>query len=487
MNKSLFEKIKNLPESPGVYIFLNSKGDTIYVGKAKVLKRRVSSYFQASRARDSRLELLISEIDDIKFITATSEVEAFIYEAGLIKDYKPRFNIELKDDKSYPFLSLTINEKYPRLIITRDRKNDGTLYFGPYTDVKLLRSAISFMKKIFPLRTCVSLKKKVCLEYHIGLCSGPCENKISKIDYDVIVSQLRKFLEGKKNDLINLLENEMRDFSKQKEYEKALAVKKRIEILTIVSGARNYTSGPVSGELEELKAVLDMSNLPLRIECFDISNIQGARAVGSMVKFIDAKPCKKEYRLFKIKTVKTVDDYSMMREVVHRRYSRLLRENALLPSLILIDGGKGHLAVVKDELDSMGIKDIPLASIAKEFNHIYVPYKPAPIRISRGSLALLLIQRIRDEAHRFAVTYHRKLRNKKVFETNLLEIKGIGKAKERFLLEKFGDIASIKNASLEDLEKSGLDKNTARRVFDYFSALPPKVRSKSSKTIVKNF
>lgn len=408
---SLSGKVKSLPSLPGVYMFLDEEGRIIYIGKAINIKKRVATYFHRGRARDARMLLMLNEIKDINCITTYSEAEAFIYEAGLIKDHRPRFNIELKDDKSYPYLKLTENEELPRLYITRRKLNDGAVYYGPYTDVKLLKEAVSFMKKVFPLRTCGHLLKKVCLEYHLGHCGGPCEKRISTEDYWRIVNQLKSFLEGKKNDLIKGLEKDMKKFSDERKYERALEVKTRIQALTLVRDIRFGSNLPAFGELDELKNLFDMSKTPKLIECFDISNFSGSQSVGSMVSFVDAKPDKKGYRKFKIKTVEGIDDYSMIREVVRRRYMRLLRENKNMPDLIIIDGGKGHLFSATDELRKLGLDAITVASIAKEFNNIYTKGRKNPLRLSPGSRALHIIQRVRDEAHRFAITYHRKLRD----------------------------------------------------------------------------
>lgn len=410
--KKLKAKIKDLPNSPGVYMFLDGKGRILYVGKARALKKRVVTYFHPGRARDARLEMLVGEVRDIKTIPAASEAEALIYEAGLIKDHRPKYNIDLKDDKSYPYLKLTVNEDYPRLFVTRRRLSDGALYYGPYVNSTLLKQAVSFMKKVFPLRTCRRFHKTVCLEYHIGQCYGPCEKKISKKNYNDIVKQLRKFLEGKKTDLIKSLQQKMKEFSDKKQYEKALAVKTRIEALTAVRDLHDFAKYPIYGELDELQHTLELEDLPMVIECFDISNIGGREAVGSMVSFRGGKPSKKDYRKFRIRDVDGIDDYSMIREVVRRRYSRLKREKKPMPDLALIDGGKGHLAVAVEEIRKLGL-DVPVASIAKEHNHLYAEGRRSPVRLAPGSRLLLLIQRIRDEAHRFAITYHRLLRSKR--------------------------------------------------------------------------
>jgi excinuclease ABC subunit C len=464
----LKKKISNLPDTPGVYMFLEKKGKIIYVGKALRLKRRVAQYFQAGRARDARLELLASEARDVKFIRASSEAEALIYEAGLIKDHAPKFNIDLKDDKSYPFLKLTVNEKYPRLFLTRKRVNDGAVYYGPYVEVKLLKEALSFMKKVFPLRTCRRFRKTVCLEYHLGQCLGPCEGKVSEKEYNDMVRQLKKFLEGRKDDLIKTLMGRMKKLAAKKDFEKALAVKRRIEALTAIQQLHDRSRHPIFGELDELQNALGLSRLPMTVECFDISNISGQQSVGSMVRFVAGTPRKADYRKFRIRTVGEIDDYSMIREVVRRRYSRLMEEGKALPDLILIDGGKGHLSVANAELKKLGIKDVAVASIAKEHNHLYTLSRKHPIRLSPGSRLLLLIQRIRDEAHRFAITYHRGLRESAAFDTELKGIKGIGPSREKMLIEAFGSVENIRKASLEDLRNAGIGKRTARVVHRHF-------------------
>jgi excinuclease ABC subunit C len=412
VSEKIRQKIKKLPDSPGVYKFIGRGGNIIYVGKAIRLRKRVASYFRPGRAGDSRLEMLVSEVKDIEFIRASSEAEALIYEAGLIKDYAPRFNIELKDDKSYPFLKLTVNEEYPRLLVTRRRTADGALYYGPYVEVKLLKEALSFMKKVFPLRACRRFKKRVCLEYHLGQCVGPCEGRVSASEYAEIVAQLKRFLEGKKDDLMKGLEEKMKLYSGERQYEKALSIKNRIAALTAVQQLHDRSRHPIFGELDEMQNALGLEGIPMSIECFDISNIGGRQAVGSMVRFVAGSARKSDYRRFRIKGVEGADDYSMIKEVVRRRYSRLIKENKVLPDLVMIDGGKGHLSAARQALDELGLRGMKVVSIAKEYNHLYTEDRRLPIRLSPGSRLLLLVQRIRDEAHRFAISYHRQLRSK---------------------------------------------------------------------------
>ncbi len=408
------KEIKNLPDSPGVYIMKNSTKKVLYVGKALSLKKRVSSYFQKRRYA-SRIGRLVSQIAYIDYIPANSEGEALIYEAGLIKRYRPKFNIDLKDDKSYPYLKLTVNERYPRISITRRLLNDGAKYYGPYTNVKLLKQALFFIKKMFCLRACNKLGKRLCINYHIHECLGPCAGKVKHAKYMQVVNELRLFLEGKRQRLIDKLSQSMEKASRQLNFEEAIELRNKIMILSTVVTKRSVPS-PMD-QVDELKFLLGLRRRPKRIEAFDISNIHGKEAVGSMVSFYEGMPDKKRYRKFRIKTVESIDDYKMMREVVRRRYKRLLEEKASLPDLIIIDGGRGHLTSAQRELKALGIERIPAIGIAKEFEHIYSPKRRLPIILPKDSSVLQLIRRIRDEAHRFARNYHLLLRKKGMFKT----------------------------------------------------------------------
>jgi excinuclease ABC subunit C len=403
--------VKKFPDSPGVYIMKGAKNKVLYVGKAGSLKKRVSSYFTKS-GRSARIDLLVSEIKDIVYIPTNSEAEALIYEASLIKSARPKFNIELKDDKSYPYLKLTVNEEYPRLFVTRKKTDDGAAYYGPYTNVKLLRQAVKFMRSVFPLRVCKKMGKKLCIDHDLSKCLGPCEERIGKRAYRKIVEELKMFLEGRRNILLDELSRRMERVSKELNFEEAARIRDRIRNLSTVVTQRGIPS-PMD-QIDELKFVLNLKRRPKRIEAFDISNIRGKEAVGSMVSFYDGRPDKDNYRKFKIKTVESIDDYRMMREVVHRRYRRLLDERKQLPDLIIIDGGKGHLSSALNELRKLGIKNIPTIGIAKEFEHIYISKRQLPIILPKDSSILQLIKRIRDEAHRFAKSYHVVLRRKKM-------------------------------------------------------------------------
>lgn len=462
----LKDKIKSLPDSPGVYLMKDEEGKIIYVGKAGSLRKRVSSYFTKG-STSSRMGLLISSVKDIDYIPANSEAEALIYEASLIKSERPKFNVELKDDKSYPYLKLTVNEKYPRLFVTRRKADDGAIYYGPYTNVKLLRQALSFMKTIFPLRVCKKLGKRLCMSFYLSECLAPCADKADEKAYKRIVEELILFLEGKRQRLLDELSRRMEDASKRLNYEEAVRIRNQIKSLSTVVTKRSVPS-PMD-QIDELKFLLNLRRRPKRIEAFDISDIRGKEAVGSMVSFYDGKPDKDNYRKFKIKTVEAIDDYKMMREVVKRRYKRLLDEKKGLPDLIIIDGGRGHLSSALIELKDLGIAHIPAIGIAKEFEHIYTPKRQLPIVLPKDSSVLQLIRRIRDEAHRFAKSYHVRLRRKGVSVSELDGIEGIGPIRKSRLLNHFGSVERVKEAELNELlEVKGIDEKTAREIIRYF-------------------
>ena len=405
------DTVKKLPDSPGVYIMKGLRGKTIYVGKANSLKKRVSSYFTKGHLAP-RTGMLVSKIKRIDHIKTNSEAEALILEASLIKALRPKFNVEFKDDKTYPHLKLTLQEEFPRLLITRKVLADGARYYGPYTDVKLLRQAVSFMKRLFPLRTCKSPGKRLCMSYHIKKCPGPCAGRITRKAYKRTVSGMMLFLEGKRGRLIRELSRGMEKASARLNFEEAARIRNVIKALgTVVT--KRHVPGPMD-QIEELKFVLGLRRKPKRIEVFDISNIHGKEAVGSMVSFYDGRPDKKNYRKFRIKTFEGIDDYRMMREIIHRRYRRLIDEKKGLPDLIIIDGGKGHLSSGLSELHRLKIRHIPAIGIAKEFEHIYMPGKRLPIILPGDSSVLQLIRKMRDEAHRFAIAYHVHLRRKKL-------------------------------------------------------------------------
>jgi excinuclease ABC subunit C len=404
-------KVKSLPALPGVYMMKDRDGVVLYVGKAGNLRKRVSSYFYPNRRMNERIDRLVSLIEDVEYMVTSTEAEALIYENSLIKQLEPKYNVALRDDKSYPMLKLTVNEKFPRIFITRRKQDDGAIYYGPYANAKLLKEAILILRQIFPLRTCAKMPKNVCLNYHIKQCVAPCAGKVTDEEYAGIVLELKLFLEGKRTELLKLLTQKMTAASRKEEFEQAAHLRARIEALSTI-GHDSVSYKPL-GQIEELRTVLGIEKPLEIIEGFDVSNIMGKEAVGSMVHFFKGRPKKNEYRKFKISTVSGVDDYAMMREIVGRRYSRLLQEKKAMPDLILIDGGKGHLAAAVGELEKLGLSGIPTIGIAKEFEHIFVKDKKDPLILPKESKALDLLQRVRDEAHRFAISYHRVLRSKK--------------------------------------------------------------------------
>lgn len=461
------KKIKNLPDTPGVYLMKDKDGQIIYVGKAASIKKRAASYFR-QRPLSARLAALTGSIKDIDFIITANEAEALLLESALIKSRQPRYNVALRDDKNYPLLKLTLNEKFPRLLITRMKKSDGARYFGPFTEAKLLRQALAFLRRAFPLRTCKTMPKTVCLNFYLRQCLAPCVGKADAEKYKEISEQLIMFLEGRRPELLRQLEEKMIKASKENRFEEAARLRDQIRALTVAivpNGSAGLKNLSYPEEMEALKEILNLKKIPNRVEAFDVSNISGKEAVGSMVTFLNGAPYKNGYRKFKIKTVVGIDDYSMIREVVERRYRNLIEEKETPPDLIIIDGGKGHLSSTKEELDNLGLRDIPIMAIAKEFEHIFVPERQGPIRLPATSPILFLIQRIRDEAHRFAVSYHKVLRQRLTSMSELDNIKGVGPKKKTDLFKHFGSMEGIKKATKTDLlQIKGINKDLAEKI-----------------------
>ncbi|MBC8180414.1 excinuclease ABC subunit C [candidate division KSB1 bacterium] len=601
----LNEKLKTISKSPGVYLFKDKNKKVIYVGKARILRNRVRSYFQSSKIGDAKTQRLISKIIDFETIVTDSEMEALILEANMIKEYKPRYNVNLKDDKSFPYIRVTY-EKFPRIFPTRKIKKDGSKYFGPYTDVSTMRELLKVAKRIFPIRTCnldltekniTAGKFKVCLNYHITKCMGPCEGLINEKEYSEIVKYVIDFINGRDNTVVEELQNKMDRLSHNYQFEKAAAVRDQIKsikdfiyrqkVITPESidrdlfvayaedddacavifkiregrivGRQHYFMTGVEGEtldriighlliryyqhadfipgeiylplrLEEneniekwfferlnskvkiscpqrgekaklmrmafqnaklllqelklqrfkdkdfiphsLKALqrdLRLSRPPKRIEAFDISNIQGTDPTASLVTFINGQANKNEYRHFKIRTKSTPDDFAMMNEVIERRYSRQLKENQTLPDLIMVDGGKGQLSAALKVLEKLNIKEQPIIGLAKRLDEVFVPGASDAQNIPRTSSGLRLLQRIRDESHRFAVEYHRKLRSKRSTHSELDEIIGIGESRKKKLIHHFGSLKKLKAASLEEIKGvKGIPESLAERIWKKF-------------------
>ncbi|MDD5617996.1 MAG: excinuclease ABC subunit UvrC [Candidatus Omnitrophica bacterium] len=397
------KKIESLPQTPGVYLMQDKNGAVIYVGKAANIRKRAASYFNKPQA-SYKNEILARQIQDIKIIPTISEHEAFLLESKLIKQLKPRYNISLKDDKSFPFIKIT-KENYPRVFIGRKKPGEKVEYFGPYTNAKLLRLALKSLRKAFKFCICRVFPKKTCLDFHIGLCSAPCAGEISKSDYRKNIRDFKIFLRKGSASFIKDLEKRMKLCAENKKFEDAIKLREKIKALGLISDQAEPKDWGIFG----------LDRQPRRIEAFDISNISGAQAVGSMVTFIDNNPSKNDYRRFKIKMIWGIDDYAMLREVLERRYKRIINDNLEKPDLIVIDGGRGHLNVALKEIYNLSL-DIPIIAIAKGEELIYTVKNGSPLKLERESPMLQLIQHIRDEAHRFAINYHKLLRKKKTFE-----------------------------------------------------------------------
>lgn len=403
--------LKKLPDQPGVYQFFDAQGQLLYVGKAISLKKRVASYFRRGEGLSPRIAKMVRAVSDLQIVPTLSEAEALLLEARLIKEKKPRYNVAFRDDKTYPMLKIT-NEAFPRLLPVRRKLNDGAHYFGPYTDAGLMHQALQFFKKVFPLRSCRQFPETPCLEYHLGQCLAPCARFITQAQYKHIVDDLKAFLEGKRDRLLKELSARMDRASRDRRYEEAARLRDQIQALTSVIAAKEKSHA--AGALEQLQAALKLRALPRRIEGFDISNIFGKDAAGSMVAFLDGKPHKSHYRRFTIKTVVGIDDFRMMAEVIRRRYGGSLSSSLPLPDLILVDGGKGQLGAAHSQLEALGL-NIPVIGLAKRLEHIFLPRQPDPVALLPTSPVLHLMQHIRDEAHRFAITFHRKKRQIRLY------------------------------------------------------------------------
>lgn len=597
------QRPSGIPDSPGSYQFKDAHGRIIYVGKATNLRSRLSNYFQDPAQLHPRTAQMVSEAENVEWIIVRNEVEALMLEYSLIKEHRPRFNIRLRDDKSYPFLAVTIDEEWPRAFVMRGTRRKGTRYFGPFAHAYAIRDTLDLLLRTFPIRTCGPGKfaqhsrlGRPCLLYHIEKCSGPCVGEIEPENYRSLVADFCRFLDGDTDDVLASLRSDMAEASRSLEYERAARLRDRLhaveravekqqmvaertedlDVIGIVDdeleaavqifyvrrgrvvgrkgfvvdkvedvtpaglthrvieslygeepvlglpkgllvdelpegvgaiedwlsdrkGVRVEVRAPRRGDkralldtvitnakeefvrhrlkragdhnsrsraLTEIQDLLGLAEAPLRIECYDMAHLQGTDYVGSMVVLEDGLPAKREYRRFKVKSVPGNDDYAAMREVLDRRLSAYLRERdelvaehddrprkfAYPPQLILVDGGKGQLGVAVDVVNALGLdSEIPVAALAKRFEEVYVPGRDEPIAFPRGSEGLFMLQRIRDEAHRFANTFHRELRTKRMTTGALAGIEGLGEARQKRLVKTFGSVAAVKKASLEDL------------------------------------
>ena len=586
IKESLRATLSSLPDSPGVYQYYDKDGEIIYVGKAKNLKKRVSSYFQKNHDT-GKLYMLVRRIERISYIVVKTEWDALLLENSLIKKHQPRYNVMLKDDKTYPWICIK-NEPYPRIFSTRKLIKDGSEYFGPYASIKVMQAMLELVRRLYPLRNCnlnlteenIQKKKfKKCLEYHIGNCKGPCEGLQSKEDYDNSITNIRQIIKGNIQGSIRFLKDEIEKYAANLEFEKAHELKERMEMLEkyqsksmvvsptidnvdvfsiitdekcgyvnylkIMNGAivqshtielskkldetpeellllgiaelrQRFESRspeiiipfateaevpdaaffvPQKGDkkrllelsennlryyikekemqeslkspktrtetlLEQMKKDLRLKEPPVHIECFDNSNIQGAFTVAAMTVFKEGKPSKRDYRHFNIRTVEGPDDFASMEEVIYRRYKRAVDENESLPQLIVIDGGKGQLSSAMESLTKLGLQDkVAVIGIAKRLEEIFFPGDPIPLYLDKRSPTLKVIQQIRDEAHRFGITHHRKRRSKGAIQSALTGIKGVGEKTTQKLLSHFGSLESIRIAEPEEVAKLIGEKN----------------------------
>ena len=457
---------QDVPNAPGVYLFRNADGEVIYVGKARSLRKRLSTYFQPSRntRADPKLRALIHSIESYDIMQVRTEAEALLLESRLIKQYHPRYNVELRDDKRYLYLCIDPEEPFPRLQLVRIRRSDNRLYFGPFPFARVLRETADFLAKRFGLRTCnvrePDLEQhKHCLEHQIRNCCCPCTGAVTPEQYQERLDQVIAVFKGDIKPLVEDLEKRMRAHSQELRFEDAAGLRDMVANLRTICEPRQRSfrhatlerGGSAPGEegVHELRRALGIRSEPSRIECFDMSNIGGRFAVGSMVCFRDGKPSRSDYRRFRIRDEKATDDTAMMREVLTRRYTRVLEKEDPLPDLIMVDGGKGQLNTALQVLEAVGMPPTPLLGLAKKHEEVFLPGRPDPILLPRTGLALKLLQAIRDEAHRFAIGYHRQLREKRIKDSLLDEIPGIGTKRRMELLARLGSAKRIASMTPE--------------------------------------
>ncbi len=594
----LQEKVAQVPDRPGVYLYKDAKAQIIYIGKAASLRSRVRSYFQDSRTRDPKTDALLVQIRDLEYIVTTNELEAMILESTLVKKHRPRYNIILRDDKHYPFLKLTTNEDFPRLVVARRVQPDGAAYFGPFYPATAMRETLRLVRQLFPLRTCRikidGTLPRPCLQYYIHRCNAPCTGWETREGYSKTVREVERFLEGRNDDLAAELTREMEAAAEETKFERAAALRDRVQALNTIRerqqmistdeadadivgvvrqgseacvqlffvrkgrllgresfffervagwsdgeilsafvrqfyvrdvtpppeivlsealpeaeliaewlgqrrGGRVELLAPQRGRkrelvamaeenaalalqshllsrgnrqqvvLEDLQRALSLPELPHRVEAFDISTIQGHETVASMVVWVDGDMKRDEYKRYKIRTVTGTDDFASMQEVLGRRYGKALETESVLPDLIVLDGGRGQLNVGIKALEAIGLDYIPIAALAKRAEEVYLPERLQPLVLDMGSPALQALQRMRDEAHRFAITYHKKLRTRRAIASVLDQIPGVGPALRTSLLRTLGSAKGVRQASVAELASvPKVTPKLAQRIYDFF-------------------
>jgi len=452
------EKLRDVPDAPGCYIMRDRHGRIIYVGRAVSLRKRVQTYFRDAtlRSGDAKLRSLVKSVHDIEFITTRSDAEAALLEAQLIKDYKPRYNVSFKDDKRFLLLKAWPDVPFPVFKLCRIKRDDGALYFGPYVSSGAVRATLDFVEKKFGLRKCdpkVPDKDtyKHCINDVVRYCSAPCVGKVSREEYAARFEEACGFLRGELPGYLKELAEAMEAAAGEMDFERAAALRDTLMLLrravqqraTIVSTPEMKRQNALRG-VGELKSILGMKRAPMTMEAYDVSNISGTHAVGSMVCFVEGMPCKNRYRRFRIRTVEGSDDPRMMAEVIRRRF-KSLADRAGAPDLVLVDGGATQLRSARVEMNRLGFDDIPAVGLAKRFEELHRRDGP-PVRLPADSCALKMLQRLRDEAHRFALTYHQKLRSRRIRESSLDDIPGIGKKRKRVILEHFGSVRRLMRA-----------------------------------------
>ncbi len=490
------KKLQELPHKPGIYLMKDRFGTVIYVGKARDLRRRVSSYFQPSRRLgwDPKFKALVEAIHDLDVHVVRNEPEALLLESKLIKEFHPRYNISFRDDKRFLMLKVNLNDPIPRFTLTRFKQDDGARYFGPFVHAGAIKNTLNMIRRQFHLRGCRPLTPnerdyKHCLYGNLKFCTAPCIGNVTREQYLNQVLAGCDFLSGQCEEMREQLEGEMKKAALSQDYERAAMYRDAIaDLKHSTAKSKSFERMPYTlplaldpqKDLAELGQALGLPGPPFRIEGFDISNISGTFAVASLVSFKNGRPDRSNYRKFKIKSVEGQDDFASMAEVIRRRYSRLLKESKApatpadgqttakrpgspgFPNLILIDGGKGQLGMACAELNKLGLERIPVIGLAKEFEEIYRPGESEPLRLSHASGALKLLQRVRDESHRFANTYNASLRLKKISESILDDFPGIGGQRKAALLKKFGSVHRLRLATVEKIaEVPGFGGKTA--------------------------